>query len=647
MKNSIRLFVLFIFFFQILKGQNFSFKEIPEWVKTVKIPEKSSISNYDILSGFYLTLADYQINLEEDVTFNHEVINVLSYGGITNASQLSITYDTSFQKLQIHHLYIWRKGEKIDRTKDLSFEILNNENNLQQGIYTGHITAYDILNDIRKDDLIDFAFSLVGHNPIFENEKYLFIPIEAMNPIDLFSIRVKYLKEKEYTYECVGCDSLVENQEINGYREIIVQSENVPAMNYEDHIPTWSIPFKYFTLTSFKSWRDVNRWAQNVFALHETPLLETVFNEIFTGAENTEEKINKIINYVQDDIRYMGIESGIGSIKPFPPDQVIKQRFGDCKDKSLLLVHLLKKIGIEKAYPVLVNTSLKHEIGNHGPSNEIFNHCIVTFNYNDTSYWVDPTLALQGGDFKKLFTTDYGEALIIGMTTDTLPNMSPGNRESFANVVDEYFITSFTEPAKLTIVSDRYGNEADNRRTLLEYYTTKDIAEQVTNELKRLFPIVNETEKLKISDDIINNKFSVKYNYEVNDFWQDGNKGTNAAAFGYWIFRYEPLTLYQYLNITACEERKLDYELNYPLNLNYRVVFHFPKDILIFDDYDEFDNKAFFYQEKVEQLSSNSFQIEYCLRTKSNCLKAADYKEMCEQKNTIAKGLPVVIYFSK
>ena len=85
--------------------------------------------------------------------------------------------------------------------------------------------------------------------------------------------------------------------------------------------------------------------------------------------------INKLIDYVQDDIRYMGIETGIGSIKPMPPEQVVKQRYGDCKDKSLLLVSLLKKAGIVKAYPVLLNTFLQHKIDRDFPSNEVSNHC--------------------------------------------------------------------------------------------------------------------------------------------------------------------------------------------------------------------------------------------------------------------------------
>ena len=120
MKNRIQLFsMLVLFISQLIQAQNFNFEKIPEWVKIIDIPENSSISKYDILSGYYLTLSDYQVNLEADAVFYHQVINVVSYSGITKASQLSITYDTSYQQLKIHRLNIWRKGVKIDRTNDL------------------------------------------------------------------------------------------------------------------------------------------------------------------------------------------------------------------------------------------------------------------------------------------------------------------------------------------------------------------------------------------------------------------------------------------------------------------------------------------------------------------------------------------------
>ena len=54
---------------------------------------------------------------------------------------------------------------------------------------------------------------------------------------------------------------------------------------------------------------------------------------------------------MQDEVRYLGLENGISAYKPSSPNKVYNQRFGDCKDKSLLLVTMLNQMNIE-AYPV-------------------------------------------------------------------------------------------------------------------------------------------------------------------------------------------------------------------------------------------------------------------------------------------------------
>jgi hypothetical protein len=218
-----------------------------------------------------------------------------------------------------------------------------------------------------------------------------------------------------------------------------------------------------------------------LFALKKPPVINQVFKEIFNGNETRDEKINKLINYVQDDIRYMGMESGIGSIKPFPPEQVIKQRFGDCKDKSLLLVSLLKQIGIEQAYPALVNTYLRNETNKQFPSGEIFNHCIVNFIVDSVNYWVDPTITQQGGNYKNISIAEYGKALIIGLTSDSLSTMKPASNISSCEILDEYFITSFNAPAQLRMTSKRYGFEADMRRFMFEQYSADTYANYVTS----------------------------------------------------------------------------------------------------------------------------------------------------------------------
>jgi len=267
-KSFLIPFISLLLFCEIAYSQKYkTIVKEPDWVKLLSIPKNSRVAKYDVSSGYYITLADYQINLDENAHYNHEIIKVLSYSGITKASQLLVTFDTSYQKLKIHHLYIWRNGEKIDRTNNLSFEIMNNEYSLGAGIYMGRITAYDNLNDIRKDDFIDFSYTLVGKNPIFKSSKYLFVPLETTNPIDLYYTRIIYSQNKKYNYQCIDCDSTIKfcDTLTPKYHEIELTLRDVKTTIFEENIPSWIIPYKYFTLSSYKTWKEINTWAQNVF----------------------------------------------------------------------------------------------------------------------------------------------------------------------------------------------------------------------------------------------------------------------------------------------------------------------------------------------------------------------------------------------
>jgi hypothetical protein len=433
---------------------------------------------------------------------------------------------------------------------------------------------------------------------------------------------------------------------MDGFKEILLEQYSTPALQLDVDIPSWIIPYDYFILSSIHSWVEVYDWAEGVFALESEPDLNQVFEEVFTGNENMELKINKLIDYVQDHIRYMGIESGIGSIKPFPPEQVIEQRFGDCKDKSLLLVSLLKQIGISEAYPALVSTVFMHETEMLLPGVEIFNHCIVYFVHNDTSYWVDPTYIQQGGSFKDNNTYDYGKALIIGLSADSLHTMDNISENYFFTAIEEYQMESFSEPAQLTITSIRKAREADNRRALLEYYTVSDLGKISIESLNRQYPVVIKTSDIKIDDDIDSNIFITTYYYEVDGFWVDGDKKSENLN-GLWFWQYEPVDIYDYLNIFSCNPREYPMGLDYPMSMEFVVIFHMPDKILIADSERDYENEAFYLNEKIEQLDIKTIRISYYLKILDREISPAEYNEVCQQCKEIKKQLPIVFYFTK
>lgn len=66
-------------------------------------------------------------------------------------------------------------------------------------------------------------------------------------------------------------------------------------------------------------------------------------------------RLEKVAAYMQQNIRYVGIEIGIGGLRPHSAEEVFKNQYGDCKDKATLLIAMLHDAGIQATW-VLVDS---------------------------------------------------------------------------------------------------------------------------------------------------------------------------------------------------------------------------------------------------------------------------------------------------
>ncbi len=82
-------------------------------------------------------------------------------------------------------------------------------------------------------------------------------------------------------------------------------------------------------------------------------------------------RLSKIADFMQQQIRYVGIEIGIGGLQPHSAEDVFRSRYGDCKDKATLMITMLDAVGIRATWvPVddrrgVVDPAAPSLIGNH------------------------------------------------------------------------------------------------------------------------------------------------------------------------------------------------------------------------------------------------------------------------------------------
>jgi len=103
----------------------------------------------------------------------------------------------------------------------------------------------------------------------------------------------------------------------------------------------------------------------------------------------TREYVAKIVERLHREVRYTGVEFADARLIPEYPAETLRRRFGDCKDKSTLLVAALRASGID-AYLALLSAGDDQDVSPDLPGLGIFNHAIV-YVPGKEAIWIDAT----------------------------------------------------------------------------------------------------------------------------------------------------------------------------------------------------------------------------------------------------------------
>jgi hypothetical protein len=141
----------------------------------------------------------------------------------------------------------------------------------------------------------------------------------------------------------------------------------------------------------FSTWEQMGNWYLKLTNGRLDPSQEIKAKVAALTASSATQlaKMQALAQFMQHDIRYVGIELGIGGWQPHPAAEVFSHRYGDCKDKATLMATMLREIGIESDY-VVINTergSVTPDVPAHLTA---FDHVVLAIKLPDSL--TDPSL---------------------------------------------------------------------------------------------------------------------------------------------------------------------------------------------------------------------------------------------------------------
>jgi transglutaminase-like putative cysteine protease len=99
-------------------------------------------------------------------------------------------------------------------------------------------------------------------------------------------------------------------------------------------------------------WRAIGDWETKLEANRPDPSPEitTQTQSLIAGAPDFYTKLSRITEYIQKNIRYFIVMRGIGGWQANHAADIFRNRYGDCKDKTTLLISMLQVAGIHAVY---------------------------------------------------------------------------------------------------------------------------------------------------------------------------------------------------------------------------------------------------------------------------------------------------------
>jgi hypothetical protein len=99
-------------------------------------------------------------------------------------------------------------------------------------------------------------------------------------------------------------------------------------------------------------WRALGLWQEQLeqHRADPTPEITAKTQELIAGAPDLYTKLSRITTYIQKNVRYFVVMRGIGGWQAHYAGDVYRNRYGDCKDKTTLLISMLQVAGIRAYY---------------------------------------------------------------------------------------------------------------------------------------------------------------------------------------------------------------------------------------------------------------------------------------------------------
>lgn len=363
--------------------------------------------------------------------------------------------------------------------------------------YSGYPSYSDLktkiitMRDMAVGDILELEYSIIAKHSRMPGETWGSFYFFDSVPMDVsrLILTAPAATQIHIKSENLDMEPVITYSEDGATKTYTWERRDCPKVEREYMMPSVRDFCPYLTYSTIDDWQKIATWFWDMGEdkMSATPQIAEAVSRITASSENKKDKIRALLRYFQNNIRYVSMSFGLNAFEPHPAHEVFENKYGDCKDQTVLLIAMLKSLGID-AYPVLVRYGQKnYPMARVAPSPAEFSHMIVYANIDGQDLWLDP---LKEG-------IDLGE-IPYSLTEERLFILRPGGGEfidlpempldKMTNTIKRTF---FLEPdGSCTGIVETIPNyiKGPSLRSSIEDYTAKKMEMLEAAMLNRVAP---------------------------------------------------------------------------------------------------------------------------------------------------------------
>ncbi len=301
-------------------------------------------------------------------TFTQKIVKVLNNQGVKqNSSYYAGNFWMGEQAFEWRTARVWRKDGTVEEAQVQSGSPGVRWPQLQPGDAIEVQHRVDELKQSFFGDYFGESWFFADMVPVIRSEWTVLAPASKE-----LRIHARNMPEGKGAPETSTLD--------DGKTKVYTWSlSNLDKVRREPAMPDPSESYPEVEVTTFKDWNQFSVWWWNLIKKQFTVddgMREKVA-ELTKDKKTRLEKVQAIYDFVVTDIQYQAWEFGVHGYKPYSATAIFNRKWGDCKDKAILIRTMLDMVGVE-AFPVLIMASQNRsaedmtlaQVGK-------FNHCIA------------------------------------------------------------------------------------------------------------------------------------------------------------------------------------------------------------------------------------------------------------------------------